>query len=97
MRPLLRLANSTGKLAKLDFQGNQEADEVANLGAAAALRMLSMSLLLSTFVGSVWLRRSESFGFWWLQSFESEMKPGSALGCLRRPRTLRLPRLCRWM
>eukprot|EP00971_Amphidinium_carterae_P347298 6489230-Amphidinium_carterae.1 len=45
--------------------------------------MLSMSPLLSTFVGALWLRRSEAFGIWWHQSFETDLKPGRALGPAR--------------
>eukprot|EP00971_Amphidinium_carterae_P193488 3839552-Amphidinium_carterae.1 len=47
-----------------------------------------MSPLLRTFVGSVWLRRSEPFGSWWLQSLETALKPGRVHGCLRQPRML---------
>eukprot|EP00971_Amphidinium_carterae_P096950 1919265-Amphidinium_carterae.1 len=50
-----------GRITLEDFQGNQEAEEWPTL---VLLLMLSMSPLLSTFVGSLWLRRSEFFGFW---------------------------------
>eukprot|EP00971_Amphidinium_carterae_P138925 2753290-Amphidinium_carterae.1 len=37
-----------------------------------------------------------AFGFWLHRSSETDLKLGRTRGCLRRPRTLGLPRLCRW-
>eukprot|EP00971_Amphidinium_carterae_P274564 5448232-Amphidinium_carterae.1 len=64
-----------------DFQGNQEADVVANLGAAAH---------------DAHEPSADSFGFWFDRNSETDLRPGRAPGCLRRPRLTRLPRFCRW-
>eukprot|EP00971_Amphidinium_carterae_P088079 1742355-Amphidinium_carterae.1 len=58
-----------------DFQGNQEADVVVNLGAAEHAPHEP-----STSSGQLSLRRSDAFGFWLDRSFVKDLKLGPVSG-----------------
>eukprot|EP00971_Amphidinium_carterae_P210883 4184279-Amphidinium_carterae.1 len=89
-----REAVEEGRITLEDFQGNLEADEVANLGAAAhALHEPTAEYLCWEIVA----QRYATSGFWLDRSFESVQKLGLVSNShhLPRKRSYWMARLCR--
>eukprot|EP00971_Amphidinium_carterae_P337216 6473929-Amphidinium_carterae.2 len=104
--PFLWLASSTrskhtkpdkqytkvGSITHEDFQGNQEADVVANLGAAAHAPHETTAEYLRWELVAQAVRV-----FWLLVAPKLRERPEAWLrAALRRPRKKRLPKLCLW-